>query len=95
MRILSEPGRFFVRTRAGEAELLYRINDDVMSMFHTYVPESERGKGVAERLALEAFGFARKKNLMVRPDCSYVRHFVENHKEFSDMVIASANDSSG
>ena len=68
-------------TDGGEAELLYRIEGGVMSIYHTFVPESERGKGIAEKLAFAAFDMAKDKGLKVRPDCPYIKHFLEKHPE--------------
>jgi predicted GNAT family acetyltransferase len=81
MEIKHENGRFFIVTPGGEAELLYKIEGRVMSMYHTFVPDSERGKGVAEKLAITGFEFAKEKKLKVRPDCPYIQRFLEKHSE--------------
>ena len=82
MEIKHVDGRFYVETEGGDAELLYRMDGGVMSIYHTFVPESERGRGIAEKLAREAFGFAIKKGVKVRPDCPYIGYFLEKHVEF-------------
>lgn len=81
MNILHKDGRFYLETPSGDAELLYRILGSTMSIYHTFVPESERGKGIAEKMAFEAFDFAKKKGLKVRPDCPYIIRFLEKHAE--------------
>lgn len=82
MKILHSKGkRFYMKTANGEAELSYRINDRVMSVYHTFVPEEERGKGIAEMLAMKAFDYAIEKKLRLRPDCPYISHFLEKHTE--------------
>lgn len=81
VKILHRDGRFYVRTRGGDAELLYRVSGGVMSMYHTFVPESERGKGIAAMLAAEAFRFAIGNGYKVRPDCPYIAHYLEENKE--------------
>ena len=58
----------------------------MMVITHTFVPESERGKGVAEALVRKAFEFARRKRLRVKPACSYAAHFAEVHQEFSGLI---------
>ncbi len=68
---MHKDGRFYAATSGGDAELLYRIEGSVMIIYHTFVPESERGKGIAEELATHAFKFAKKKRLKVRPECPY------------------------
>ncbi len=73
-------GRFFIKTEHGEAEMLYRIEGgSTMSIYHTFVPEEERGKGIAEVMADAALGFAKREGLKVRPDCDYMRHYVTKH----------------
>ncbi|MCL5430168.1 MAG: N-acetyltransferase [Candidatus Marsarchaeota archaeon] len=86
MKILHSDGRFYMKTEHGEAELLYEIDGNVMSMYHTFVPDAERGNGIAEKLAYAAFEFAKKRNLKVSPDCTYVAHFVEEHEEMRKFV---------
>ena len=80
-------GRLYIDTKSGKAELLYRIEGTIMSIYHTYVPDPERGRGLAERLAVAAFEDAEKRGLKVRPDCSYIRHFVGKHREFSGITV--------
>ncbi len=84
--IKKSDGRLYMDTPGGEAELLYRIVGSIMSIHHTFVPEAERGKGLAEMLAYEAFSMARLQGLKVRPDCAYIRHYVEKHQEVKDLV---------
>ncbi len=80
-------GRFYLRTEHGDAELLYRIEGNVISVYHTFTPDEERGNGIAEKLAVEAFKFASEKHFKVRPDCTYIQYFVEKHKELRSMVV--------
>ncbi|MDE1761736.1 MAG: N-acetyltransferase [Candidatus Micrarchaeota archaeon] len=79
MKIENDGTRFYTKTEHGEAELSYRVIGEVISMYHTFTPDRDRGKGIAEKLADEAFAFAIKNNLKVRPDCSYIRHYLEVH----------------
>ena len=87
MEVNHKDGRFCVATSGGEAELLYRIEGDVMPIYHTFVPESERGKGIAEILAVAAFEFAKGKGLKVKPDCPYIVHFLGKHPELKECSV--------
>ncbi len=87
MEIKHESLRFYLITPGGEAELLYRIEGNVMSIYHTFVPDTERGKGTAEKLAVAAFDFAKEKRLKVRPDCPYIVHFLQKHPELGEYAI--------
>jgi predicted GNAT family acetyltransferase len=82
VKIMHSKGRFYARTAHGEAELLYRkVGEGKISIFHTYVPEEERGRRIAEALARKAFDFANRSGLAVIPDCDYIKHFVLKHTE--------------
>jgi predicted GNAT family acetyltransferase len=43
-----------------------------MMLWHTYVPESQRGKGIAEIIVEEAMEWASANSLSVDSSCSYV-----------------------
>ncbi|MGC8676441.1 MAG: GNAT family N-acetyltransferase [Candidatus Micrarchaeia archaeon] len=87
-KILHKPGKFYISTPHGEAVLLYkRAGKGKINIYHTFVPDEERGKGIAERLAAAAFGYAREKKLKVIPGCSYISYFVEKHKELMGMIV--------
>lgn len=86
MNVVHGDGIFRARTNGGDAELAYEIRGKVMAITHTYVPDGERGKGIAEELTSAAFEFARTNKLKVSPECSYARHFVDIHHEVSDLV---------
>ncbi|MEM3227452.1 MAG: GNAT family N-acetyltransferase [Candidatus Micrarchaeaceae archaeon] len=77
-------GRFFISTEHGEAELLYRIDGNVMEAFHTFTPQEERGKGIAERLAFAAIEFAKEHSLKVKPECTYMQFFFYKHPELKE-----------
>ncbi len=83
MEIKHTDGRFYSETEHGEAELLYsKIDEKTLSFYHTFTPEADRGKGVAEKLAIAAFEYARAHGFKVRPDCPYIPRFLEKHKEW-------------
>ena len=86
MEVNHSKNRFYIKTPYGNAELLYKINGNVMSIYHTFVPEKERGKGISKELAAAAFAFAKKNKLKVSPDCSYIKHYVELNKELKEII---------
>ncbi len=79
--------RLYIPTPNGDAELLYELGGGVMRIYHTFVPELERGKGLAERLALAGFELAEEKGMKVKPDCDYLKRFVEKHSELSGACV--------
>ena len=50
------------------------------------MPDAERGKGIAEELAVKAFELAKRNGVLVKPDCEYIKHFIEKHKKFEEML---------
>lgn len=86
MEIKQTEGRFYVETEHGVAELLYsKVDDETISIFHTFTPAEDRDRGIAAALAEAAFEFAKKKGLKVRPDCPYIPTFLEKHKEWAQL----------
>jgi uncharacterized protein len=64
----------------------YRLDGDVMRIFHTEVPFAFEGRGIAARLVSAAFEHAREKGLKVLPACSYVRDYVRRHPETQTLL---------
>ncbi len=70
-----------------EAKLEYSLlNGNILDLHHTFVPSELRGKGVAAELVKFAFNYASENNYKIIPTCSYVRAFVERHKEYSKLL---------
>ncbi len=53
---------------------------------HTFVPPEARGRGIAEALVRFALEDARAHGLRVVPACSYVARFIQQNREFADLV---------
>jgi len=68
----------------------YRLEGDVMRIFHTEVPFAFEGRGIAARLVGTAFEHAREKGLKVLPACSYVRDYVRRHPETQPLLVPGA-----
>jgi predicted GNAT family acetyltransferase len=63
-------------------------NSKIMDMYHTFVHESGRGKGLAEKITLVAFKHCKQQNLQVKPSCSYISsRFLSKHPEFKDICV--------
>ena len=78
--------RFELHTEIGSAVAEYRRRGDTLVLTHTYVPSQLRHHGLAARLAEAAADYARKNGLSLRPVCSYMVWFFENHPEYRDVV---------
>ena len=91
-RAMSEPldvvhdkagSRFCVKLQGYEACLMYRLTGTTLDLYHTYVPEVFRGRGVAEQLCRAAFEHAKANRLTVIPSCSYISDaYLKRHPEY-------------
>ena|SRR5215468_9984698 len=66
--------------------LQYRLAGAKMIIFHTEVPPAIQNQGLAERLTKAALEFARAQELKVEPRCPYTAAFLNQHREYSDLL---------
>lgn len=79
--------RFCVQLEGYEACLMYRLQGQSLDLYHTYVPEVFRGRGIAEKLCREAFEYAKANGLTVIPSCSYIAGaYLKRHPEYEPLV---------
>jgi len=79
--------RFRVAMQGYEAVLMYRTAGNDIDLYHTYVPEVFRGRGIAEKLCKAAFEHAKASGLTVIPSCSYISDaYLKRHKEYEPLV---------
>jgi predicted GNAT family acetyltransferase len=67
------------------AEMVIRVADDKLTVYHTEVREEIRGHGVADQLLSAMVAYARKHQLKVIPLCQYVlakfKHAPEKYED--------------
>lgn len=79
--------RFRVQVSGQEAVLAYRMSGTTMDMYHTFVPEAARGKGLAEKLVKAGFEYAKANGLTVVPTCPYISGaYLKRHTEYQSLV---------
>ncbi|MBI4341130.1 MAG: N-acetyltransferase [Candidatus Omnitrophica bacterium] len=79
--------RFCVTLEGYEACLMYRLTGKEIDLYHTYVPEIFRGRGVAEKLCQAAFEYAKAQQLTVTPSCSYISGaYLKRHPEYQALT---------
>ncbi|MEO7432839.1 MAG: GNAT family N-acetyltransferase [Dokdonella sp.] len=66
----------------------YRLDDGVLTITHTSVPDDVGGRGIAGGLVTAAFDTARREKWRVVPACSYAEAWVAKHPDYSDLVSA-------
>lgn len=78
--------RFHATVDGHEAEVSYELEDGLMLVTHTGVPQAIGGRGVAGELNRALFDHARREGLKVRPLCAYAAAWVKRHDGYADLV---------
>ena len=78
--------RFELVEEGGTAFVTYILEGNSITFTHTIVPEELEGRGLGTRLVQGALDEARERGLRVVPACSFVRHFIETHEQYQDLV---------
>ena|SRR5690606_3656658 len=80
-----ESGRFV--TEDGLGEIIYsKAQDGVITVEHTEVDSSLKGKGVGKQLVHAIADWARKENLKLIPQCTYARAVMQRDPSFKDVL---------
>jgi predicted GNAT family acetyltransferase len=70
-----------------EAELAYAMpSPQVLDFTHTYVPKSERGKGVAYKLIERGLCYAEENGFRVVATCPTVKKFIDNNPQYQKLL---------
>lgn len=64
----------------------YRLEGETLTLMHTEVPASLRGKGVGEQVARGVLDAARERGLKVVPKCRYIASFIKRNPEYEDLL---------
>jgi uncharacterized protein len=75
--------------------ILYRLQDETISLLHTEIEEAFQGAHLAGHLARYALDDARERGLAVLPFCPYVGSWIKKHPEYSDLVPQDRRPSFG
>ena len=79
--------RFMAALEGYEACLMYRLSGKELNLYHTYVPEVFRGRGIAEQLCRAGFEYAKAHGLTVIPSCSYISGaYLKRHPEYEPLT---------
>lgn len=78
--------RFVLEVDGATAFAIYRHEGDRIIFTHTEVPEALAGQGIGGRLIRSALDASREDGLTVVPECSFVRHFMDTHPDYRDLV---------
>ena len=85
-------GRYVARVpgQAEAGELTFsRLGADTVIADHTGVPESLRGRGIAQALVERLIADARAEGFRMVPLCPFIRAQYARHPEWSDVMRSS------
>ncbi|WP_417412610.1 GNAT family N-acetyltransferase [Hoeflea sp.] len=83
----STGGRYIARLDGVEAEMTYsRASPQLVIIDHTGVPDSLRGKGVGQALALHAVEAARAGGWKIIALCPFFKAQAQRNPEWRDVV---------
>lgn len=77
--------RFEARVEGVACVLDYLLDQHVMTVTHTVVPQAVGGRGIAADLTREAMETARREGWKVVPACSYAEAWMRRHPEYADL----------
>jgi len=55
---------------------------------HTIVPQPLEGRGLGSKLVKHVLDYAATNRLKVRPDCSFVKAYIDRHPEYQSLSLA-------
>ena len=73
--------RFAVLLDGHEAELVYRLEGDLLILVHTGVPDELGGQGIGGQLVRAALDRAEAEGLTIAPWCPFARKWLEDHPD--------------
>lgn len=83
MEFRKADNRIFLEDENGKiiAEIEFEeIENGKYNIYHTFVDESLRGKGIASKLVQEAVNEIKSRNGTVQATCSYAKKWLEKNK---------------
>lgn len=78
--------RFELEEAGATGFLTYTRKEGRIVFTHTIVPPELEGRGIAGRIVRTGLDFARAEGLVVVPQCSFVRAWIDRHEEYRDLL---------
>ena len=64
----------------------YTLDNNVLSITHTWVPKALEGRGIAAKLTKAALDIAKENQWKILAICSYTAAFLKRHPEYQDLL---------
>lgn len=64
----------------------YRRRPGLIAFVHTEIEPGHEGEGLGSALVTAALDAARVEGVEVLPFCPFVRSFIDDHREYADLV---------
>lgn len=82
MDFINEENRIYLKDDNDKvvAEINFERKGDVYNIYHIFVDESLRGKGIASMLVKEAVNYIKEKNGKVTASCSYASKWLYENR---------------
>ncbi len=90
MEFQYEPNRIFMTDENGVLRAEIEFPDTAggtLTITHTFVDDTLRGRGIAQKLTETVIKQAEKKGKKIRPVCSYAVRWFARHPEY-DYILA-------
>ena len=76
--------RFEMNVNGSTAFIAYNLENSLLTLVHTEVPEALRGQGAGSAIILKTLEYARDKELTIKPVCPFVIAFIQRHAEWQE-----------
>ncbi|MEO8117135.1 MAG: GNAT family N-acetyltransferase [Bacteroidota bacterium] len=78
--------RFEMDVNGSTAFIEYNLENGVLTLVHTEVPEVLRGEGAGSAIILKTLVYARENNLTIKPVCPFVVAYIQRHPEWLEFT---------
>jgi predicted GNAT family acetyltransferase len=79
--VSDQKNQFELQVDGRLSQLVYEVNNNLLVLVHTSVPEELEGRGIGGRLVRAAIDRAIRDNLILVPLCPFARTWLEGHPD--------------
>ncbi len=79
--------RFELTLEGKNAVVDYFLNNDIMTITHTYVPKALEGLGIGSALAGYVLDYAMENGYKVIPACWFIQVYLDRHPQYQILRV--------